>query len=138
MADAATLTREDRSDLTFQLLTEFSFTALQSLIDIAGSYRAIELNRPYWHHAGKAAGLVAMQSFPQMTKDLQGWSFMNRFIEAVFRRGRRASSSTYSLAQQGVSITARSRTVLQSSATFSTMWSPTGCSNPWAWTMNFY
>lgn len=84
---------KERSNLAFQLITEFSFTALQSLVDVAGSLRAIKLNRPYWHHAGKAAGLVALQSFPGlMTKDILGWMFMSKFIEAVFMRGSKIRS----------------------------------------------
>jgi hypothetical protein len=82
------LSDEEGSNLAFQLITEFSFTALQSLVDVAGSLRAIELNRQYWHHAGKAARLVTLHSFPGlMTKDIRGWLFMSKFIEAVFMRG---------------------------------------------------
>jgi len=100
---APELSREKRSDLTFQLLTGFSSTALGGLVDIAGSQRAIELNKPYWHHSGKAAALIAMQSSPSLvTKDLRGWILMNRLVDAMLRRSRGSWPSRYSLAKQGV------------------------------------
>ena len=63
------LSEDEKRDLSFQLLVEFSFSALRSLIDAAGPDRTVALNRPYWHHAGNAAGIILKNSMGLKERD---------------------------------------------------------------------
>jgi len=79
------VSKQEMTDLSFQLLVEFSFSALRALIDAAGSERAIALNRPYWHHAGNAAGIILKQSMGLKAQNQNAAGEMYAFVAHVMR-----------------------------------------------------
>lgn len=77
---------EDFKRMAFQLLTEFTFSTIQSLVDTSSSLRALELNRPYWSHAGKAAGLFLKKQLGLENQDMSTVAYSFRVIELTFGR----------------------------------------------------
>jgi predicted hydrocarbon binding protein len=84
-AGRAMLTGQEMTDLSFQMITEFSFSALRNLVDLAGSEAAIELNRPYWDHAGQAAALILIKNLGLKQGTHRDVESMYGFITQVMR-----------------------------------------------------
>lgn len=80
------MSKDEMTDLAFQLLSEFTLNALQALIDTAGSDKAIELNRPYFSHHGKAGALSITKRLGVTGHDMSAMRQSGRFISLVMRR----------------------------------------------------
>jgi hypothetical protein len=83
--DSVPIANERQNELACDLLTDFIIMTFQSLIDVVGPSKAIELNRKYFQNHGEA-GALSMKKRLDLPSDFSGVNLMARFVSFWLRR----------------------------------------------------
>jgi hypothetical protein len=83
--DSVPIANEGQNELACDLLTDFIIMTFQSLIDVVGPSKAIELNRKYFQNHGEA-GALSMKKRLDLPSDFSGVNLMARFVSFWLRR----------------------------------------------------